>query len=413
MEWRGIIDGLMEIHQPELSYRDNKAVLSSRFTCRGKENTLWFRFDKELADHAVLEKSDAFLVALLYLAMNAEEDIHLNHPVSEEIYYNITEYLIPLLELTVPRVKRISVFASGFSDISRKGTSGVVATGLSCGIDSLCTIARHLRKEVPMGHRITHCVFMDVGSHGRIRTGSELQLFSERFAHSSRLASELGLRTIVIESNLAEILPGEYLKTHSLRNVAAILALEKLFSIYYYSAGESNEYLGVGSISNCEPLVLSYLSTKNLTFVSSGAQFRRTEKTRIVSEFEPSYRYLNVCTKTANNCSVCEKCLRTEVTLDLLGKLELYDRIFDLEKFRQIRTRYLCFVRATKATRTYSKEILDLMKERGQRFGFVLSCFYPGYKMLYTALELIKGTNLYAPGGRLTRIIDQVEKKLL
>ena len=376
---------LMEISPPELSYLDDKVVVSARFTCKGEENTLWFKFDKEFADYAVLEKSDAFLVALLPLAMQLHEDIRLHHPVSEEIYYNVTEYLIPLISLAMPEKGRVRVVHSGFSDITRKGTDGVVATGLSCGVDSFFTLYEHARPDIPPSHRITHCVFMDVGSHGVLGSEGEQLRFTRRLDITRRCAAELGMKTVVIESNLSQFISEPYAKTATIRNAGAALVLEKLFRIYYYSSSVSFENIHVkdNDIDHSDPMVLSYLSTNHLRFVSSGVQFKRTEKTEIVSRYEPSYRYLNVCFFTGDNCSVCDKCLRTELTLDLYGKLELYAGVFDLDKYRREKRRYICSLLATSSRNVFSKERCDLMKRVGFRLGPATSCYYLGYKTRY------------------------------
>ena len=49
----------------------------------------------------------------------------------------------------------------------------------------------------------------------------------------------------------------------------------------------------------------------------------------MVERIEESHQSLNVCTTlTADgrNCSRCNKCLRTQLTLDLTGHLEAYSR---------------------------------------------------------------------------------------
>ena len=70
----------------------------------------------------------------------------------------------------------------------------------------------------------------------------------------------------------------------------------------------------------------------------------RVEKTALVATYEPSRRYLNVCVDSAfegRNCSVCFKCRRTMLTLELLGLDHLYGQVFDFGKFAKVRRRYL------------------------------------------------------------------------
>ncbi len=422
----------MEIFPPELSYLDDKVILSARFTCQGKENTLWFKFDKEFADYVVLEKSDAFLVSLLAMAMQVKEDIYLNHPVSEELFYNITEYLIPMISVCMPEMTKIKVITAGFSDISRNGKDGVVGTGFSCGIDSFLTIVEHMRPEIPPSHKITHGVFMDVGAHGIQGTEASQLRFTRRLENTRSCATELGLKLVVIESNISQFVQGAYVKTHTLRNAGAVLVLEKLFRIYYYSSSVPFENIDVsGDIANCEPMVLSNLSTNHLRFVSSGVQYKRVDKAAIVSNFEPSYRYLNVCVMTGDNCSVCEKCLRTQFTLDMHGKLDRYAGVFDLEKYRHKESRFIFSVLATRSRDVYSKERYDLMKRVGYKLGAVDRCHYLGYKARHELrfhansllkratkrrkkiLDRAKASKLYEESGTFKRMVSLMERPLL
>ena len=68
----------------------------------------------------------------------------------------------------------------------------------------------------------------------------------------------------------------------------------------------------------------------------------RLEKVKLVGGFEPSFDSLDVCvgdpTHRSNserpNCSDCYKCRRQLVTLDLLGVLDSYETVFDIENYR-------------------------------------------------------------------------------
>mgnify|MGYP003577444638 FL=1 len=87
----------------------------------------------------------------------------------------------------------------------------------------------------------------------------------------------------------------------------------------------------------------------------------------MVTEFEPSRRYLNVCVDPAfegRNCSVCFKCRRTLMTLELLGKAEDYREVFDLEKFRATKNSYLARVLRYKKG-SFDAEIADLIRQKG------------------------------------------------
>jgi len=51
--------------------------------------------------------------------------------------------------------------------------------------------------------------------------------------------------------------------------------------------------IGIGMY--CDPIILPLLSTESLEFISDGVQSTRTEKLLKILNYEPVYRYLNVC----------------------------------------------------------------------------------------------------------------------
>ena len=57
------------------------------------------------------------------------------------------------------------------------------------------------------------------------------------------------------------------------------------------------------------------------------------QKLKIVADYAPSYKYLNVCLKDGNNCGRFEKCARTMTGLDALGKLDYYREVFDVDYY--------------------------------------------------------------------------------
>ena len=119
-----------------------------------------------------------------------------------------------------------------------------------------------------------------------------------------------------------------------------------MYSSYYYSSAHSFLEFSLKDNERYDTafydlLTLSTFSTKSLQIFSEGATLTRLEKTKKVAEFEPSYKYLNVCTKTADNCNECEKCTRTLLALDAIGKLEPYKSVFNIEHYRKNKQKYL------------------------------------------------------------------------
>jgi len=72
-----------------------------------------------------------------------------------------------------------------------------------------------------------------------------------------------------------------------------------------------------------------------------GATLSRFQKMEDLSEFEPSFDFLSVCYNGSRNCGRCEKCVRTMLILDALGKLDLYRNVFDVDRYRENKQRHL------------------------------------------------------------------------
>jgi hypothetical protein len=75
-----------------------------------------------------------------------------------------------------------------------------------------------------------------------------------------------------------------------------------------------------------DPGIDYLLSTETTQVIHHGTGFRRTEKTEAIARWEETHDKLRVCAfdDSTLNCSKCEKCIRTMMTLDILGVLERY-----------------------------------------------------------------------------------------
>ena len=382
----------MIIHPPQVSRHDGLVRVTAPISFAGKEDKLWFEVDAKYEEFLSSDRIDSFLIALLPLAMTLGEDIQLEHPVSQRVYFNTTRHLIPMLAVALPGLKKVIVTRGDYAPPIKTGKGPVVGLGLSCGVDSMSTLAENLRPETPSSHRITPGVFTNVGSNGPTDSEAGQSLMRGRMRNSLGCATELGLGFIFIDSNLQRLNPVDYDRAHTYLNAAAVLMLERLICRYYYSAGHTLKDFRVGRSTciNYDPLICSYVSTDLTDFVAPGVQLTRTEKTRVISDFEPAYRWLNVCSLQATNCSHCEKCLRTQLTLDVLGKLDRFDRVFKVEEFPQERRDYTCLVLAKKRRSSFCKEIVDLMGEVGYRPTLGFRLYNIGYRLTFEGAMLAR-----------------------
>jgi hypothetical protein len=345
----------VEVGRPEVRYGPGTAEIRCQVSGDRMPDALWFRVPARFAEFLAVERPDWILTALLLPAMVRGARLVVDAPVSERLHYGVTGDLPYVLRKQDARLQDIAIESSGLSPASRRGRGTAVGTGFSAGIDSFSTVMDTTSEKLSAPHQLTHLVVLNVGAMGEGEKAAELfARYSERVA---RYAAASGLDFVTVDSNLVEFYTGDFTfqQTHTIRNAAGVLALQPLFRRYYYSSSFEYTKHFVGptyDMSFADPLILSMLGTEDLEFVSAGSRYSRLDKVKRVASFPDSYGFLDVCVGDAQrrayaqypNCSVCWKCGRQLLTLELLGKLDAYREVFDLDRYRAARTDILASV---------------------------------------------------------------------
>lgn len=331
---------MITIKQPKIISFKTKARLQAEFNIDGKSSLIWFKVDKQYKNYLCYEHSDAFIIGVLNYAMKNNHDIVSKAPISEELYYQITTYLIDALYKGSNRLHKTEIIAD--IDNSKLKSANAVGTGMSCGVDSFHAILNHTNSKFK-NHNITHLAFNNVGSHGR---GTKaIQLYIARKNLAKKFAKNYNYEFIESNSNIHEKIIQSHILSHTYSSCFAIYALKKLYSIYYYSSGRSFFEFDLKNNENkdCayyELLSLNMFSTSTLKIFSEGATSSRLEKIKKISTYPPSYKYLNVCTESFKNCNKCVKCTKTLLALDLVGKLDCYKTVFDIDYYKNNKPYY-------------------------------------------------------------------------
>lgn len=290
--------------------------------------------------------SDAALLGLLIPAMRSGADLDLEGAVSSSLLDHARGTLQTVLREALPGVRRIRVNASTETESGPASTA--VGLGFSAGVDSLFSILQHRDPALPSidGPAPDHLQFFSVGSHGvNGRT-----VFEARRAHLERAAAVLAMPLVWLDSNLDDFFDLNFQLTHPLRNAAAAHVLSRGMGVSVMSStGIAKGYLRERTVdlSQWDRLLFPACSTSRLRLVSVGMSYPRVEKTRVVSRHAVTHDMLDVCTKSrvkGGNCSACWKCLRTMLTLDVLGRLDSYAGVFNLRRYRWLRPIYAVFL---------------------------------------------------------------------
>jgi hypothetical protein len=110
----------------------------------------------------------------------------------------------------------------------------------------------------------------------------------------------------------------------------------------------------------------SLLSSESMNIVHHGSEVNRVQKLKLVSRFPQSYERLRVCWIQdigLRNCGRCEKCVRTQIALDIVGALSKY-KTFEKGKLNHAQIRQLRH--RTHQSRVFARELMYEAIRRGK-----------------------------------------------
>jgi hypothetical protein len=193
----------------------------------------------------------------------------------------------------------------------------------SGGIDSFYT---YLCKE----DELTHIVF----AGGLDIAADETDRFERSVRYYRDFAQSRGKQLVSLWTNIKGFFPGVKMPPHHGQVLAAFGILLGFSRTYIPATHTYAELDPWGSHPLTDPL----LGTETTTTVHHGALPRR-EKVRRVGQDAQCMSMLRVCNSSDQyNCGVCEKCLRTRMSLRLLGlRSATLEPLDDLRPVRALR----------------------------------------------------------------------------
>lgn len=306
---------------------------------------------------------DPWLLLLLPMAAVSGRTLVLPGPVDSRLLANARE-LLRIWDAWYPWTEpvRLDVPEGSPSPPSAGGRTGAFFSG---GVDSFFTILRHAEGTVDPDRRESPDDLLTVcGFDIPVRREAACQRV---FGTTAAVAEALGMEPVTLNTNLRASSWDDRVPWADLGFGAALAACAHLLGGRSRRAliPAGSGYYRMGP-HGCHPLTTPLMSSDCLELVHDGAAATRVEKTRRVARSELARSHLRVCWRsgTDRNCSRCEKCYRTMLTLDLLGELDRFGT-FERDRFRVDRVRHILARKESDAI--FLEQIADLARERGAR----------------------------------------------
>lgn len=294
---------------------------------------------KEYGKYLIANDADPFLIIFLIIACKYDEDIIIeNAAVNEELCSKIEKIMIPAFAKMGNGTGKTKIIADKVkreTDNSKK----IGATGISLGVDSFYSILTNTKdknKERPIS---AVCLRYDTD----VLENIDFSYLNKITKPKKEVAEKFGLKFILIITNLTFFCDQEFsfAQYHTFCNVGVINLIKKHIAYYYYATGfaEKEMIFSLKDSGLYENIIKKVLNYNEFTMYSSGGEVTRLEKTKYIFNNKIVQNYLDVCLNDSLpnpdylNCSNCLKCIRTMTTLDVLGKLPLFDKVFDINMY--------------------------------------------------------------------------------
>ncbi len=386
--------GEMHLGIPYLKQMDNgKVRLCSVLSINGNAEVIYFEVDKHWKKYLVTENSDAFVLAILEKAMKNSFDISFEQPLSEELYYGLATYTIPVYAKNFKLFHEIKLI--GGTTKQNPESEGKTGTGFSAGVDSFYTVLKHMGNEKTSSYNVTHLL---LAVNGAAATGVSEELDREWLEMSQKklqvYADRMGLEFVFAGGNIDLLYSDDTcLNGDAITTASFVYALQKLFGTYYWASAYPASIFGFNQKDGgyCENVSVPYISTRKLKFYHSGSEINRIEKVKYIADNTVVQEGLTVCGETdACNCGCCFKCLRTMSELYAIKKLELFKESFPVDNYKKHFVSKFAQELAVDHP-PFTTDILNEMKKNGIRIPFTVYLLtFLVYKPLYMFRDRLK-----------------------
>lgn len=292
----------------------------------GRRELLWFEVGPTAHD-AVMNSGNIWLMALLPLAFDSGKSLEISAPVDATLLANV-EKIQSVWQNWFPSRRRISIHAPVLKSTPNQNKTGLFFTG---GVDSFFSLLHAddaVRSQLGENLKPVEDLIFVWGFDIPLEN---IAAFERKSAVFFEIAKRFGKTPVVVATNLrqTELSSLDWgARACGLGMGAVGHLLGKRYSqLLISSSGRPEESLPWGS----HPLVDQFMSSAQTQFTYYARGIDRFSKTRRIALDEVALKYLHVCwqARSDQNCGRCEKCLRTLLTLELLGvreKVETFSR---------------------------------------------------------------------------------------
>ncbi|MBI2712395.1 MAG: hypothetical protein HYX41_06010 [Bdellovibrio sp.] len=286
---------------------------------------LWFQFVSTDPELLASDHLDPFAVSLLLVGMKRKEAIRINGSLSRSVYEGMKKYQeiyhewfpdqFHLIEILPDSLREEPSYQSKHESLESLGS----AAAFSGGVDSFYSFLKLAHgTESP---KLTHTLFM-AGFDMPLNLKDSIHQLTSTY---SKLMTDSGISFVTGSTNIRKFVNSvEWTNAHGQALIASALFFESHWQSFTIPSSYTHgSYPKWGTHPSLDPL----LSTSTMKFKHHGAEKNRVSKLEWIAQHPESFHKVRVCwiqELGLQNCGVCEKCIRTQLALQILDKNDNY-----------------------------------------------------------------------------------------
>lgn len=342
--------------------------------------TIYFETKEEYADMLDDESYNAFVLVPLFVAMFHKQDLHICGKISRQLYHNVKCYVWKIFCDYSPNLSPVNFTVDGFTE-PKENNNGITGASISSGVDALATIYDHFICEEIPNYKINALFYFGHDRKNSPTLKSGQNRFRTLLLKNQKVAQALNLPFYYLVTNLSafnivinKLRGGNTISMSYIALYSCILSLGRKISRYYIASALTYEQEKIFRKAShdkdmsefFEAYLVPLIRTEQTELILDGCQYRRVEKLKRIVDWDIARKFLNVCwfnPPDGSNCGECLKCLRTLLALEIMGKLDDYSDVFDIEKYKSSSLKYkrLCLRKYNKAP--FETENVDFARE--------------------------------------------------
>lgn len=408
-----------------------RGIEKSRLVCDvdncpfSQSKQIFFEVPREYKDWLADDVYDSFMVALYFPIMRYNEPLEIDGNVSKKLHINLLYDIASSQKdfdnsLFMPVIK-----VKGYAD-AKKNSKLHVGEAFTAGVDSLATFHDNYWHPIDEDRKIDTLFFFHADNTGGDPTNPEISAwaYDNYLTLTKAFADKVGIPSCYVDNNMFEFHPKHGTDRYNgwFARMSMILSIQRALRCFYISAdltyGQSLNVVEMYKYQSvlfrywyytAQPYACPMLSPKGLDIIPDGAIHTRDEKLELISNDPYVKDFLNVCgggTVAGKNCSHCRKCITTMLALDIMGKLDDFKDVFDIDYYRKYSYTIKCRVVYLDKKEEYSMVDVELAKKHNYKLPSKLEAFivYRILMPMYNALGVNKIRRLIQPSRYINKM---------